>query len=385
MKLEFGFLITGIFLFSMSILAIPSDNTNSEKINPPRKTSSNSLPSHSTSASENAVKHTAASTVRAVVVKSWNSMGSELIWPDINENWQKYGSVEVIIDDTSLIDVESFTLEDLINSSADVVIISDPSGGKDQYIQSEYQALLDYCSSGHNLIGTYLLLQSTSCDNRILAPLFGLNANVEYDVTSVSPTYFYQEPTNHLFSNIDEPYISGGYPHTQIPVTGNWINSGLDGAEVLGLTPDTSAVITLYDAGNFSSLYISNMPEYFGDTLDIRFLYNAITFNYQFTSLDYNENLLPNSFLLEQNFPNPFNPVTQINYRLFRTSNVDLSIYSQLGEKVTTLINENQSMGIHQVQWDGRNQEGISVSSGIYFYRLKAGPFIKMRKMLLLR
>jgi hypothetical protein len=390
MILRSGFLITGIFLISMVVLAFPFDNKNDEIINPPGKTISDSLSTHLLVASYNSSTKIAASTVKAVVVKSWNSSGSELIWPYINENWWKYGSIEVTIDDTNLIDVESFTLQDLINNNADVVIISDPSGGGNQYSESEYQAIMDYCSSGHNLIGTYLLLSSSSddnhfLDNRLLAPLFGLNPEAAYSVTSTSPTYYYKEPVNNLFTNIDEPYVSNGYPYTQIPVEGNWITSGFDGAEVVGLTQDTTAVITQYNAGNFLSIYISNMPEYYGDTLDARFLYNAITINYQSAPVNNDENRNPDRFLLEQNFPNPFNPLTTIKYRLHQMSNVTLSIFNQLGENVRTLINEKQPIGNYQVQWDGRNQEGINVSSGIYLYRLKAGSFIQMRKMLLLR
>jgi flagellar hook assembly protein FlgD len=59
-------------------------------------------------------------------------------------------------------------------------------------------------------------------------------------------------------------------------------------------------------------------------------------------------------------------------------------IYNQLGQQVNALVNKRQSVGIYQVQWDGRNHYGESVSSGVYLYRLKAGSFIQTRKMLLL-
>jgi hypothetical protein len=154
---------------------------------------------------------------------------------------------------------------------------------------------------------------------------------------------------------------------------------------VVGLTRDTAAVITQYNAGNFWSIYISNMPEYFGDTLDAQFLYNAITFNDQFTSINDNEKTIPHSYLLEQNYPNPFNPRTNIKYKLLQTSNVDLSIYNHLGQKIKTLINGEQSMGNYQVQWNGTNYEGSQVSSGIYYYRLKTGTYIQTRNMLLVR
>ncbi|MBI5463574.1 MAG: T9SS type A sorting domain-containing protein, partial [Ignavibacteriales bacterium] len=93
--------------------------------------------------------------------------------------------------------------------------------------------------------------------------------------------------------------------------------------------------------------------------------------------------LVPEAFVLEQNYPNPFNPSTTISYQLPKESNVELRIYSVLGEAVRTLLSETQAAGYKSVVWDGRGDAGLSVSSGIYFYRLKAGEFVQVRKMLL--
>jgi hypothetical protein len=386
MKTKFNIFVICILFVSISVLATPSDNKVNEETNPPQQTTSKNLSPHSISGPVNFSVQMTSSMVKAVVVKSWNSAGSEVIWPYITANWWKYGSTEVTVDDSSLIDVQSFTLQDLINSGADVVILSNPAGVHKEFTQIEFQALTDYCSSGHNLIGTYSLLQSSSYDNLILAPLFGLNDTIQYSGgIPDSMIYYYLEPTNYLFNNINEPYVSNGYRYSQVPAVGNWITSALDGAEVVGLTRDTAAVITQYNAGNFWSIYISNMPEYFGDTLDAQFLYNAITFNDQFTSINDNEKTIPHSYLLEQNYPNPFNPRTNIKYKLLQTSNVDLSIYNHLGQKIKTLINGEQSMGNYQVQWNGTNYEGSQVSSGIYYYRLKTGTYIQTRNMLLVR
>lgn len=94
---------------------------------------------------------------------------------------------------------------------------------------------------------------------------------------------------------------------------------------------------------------------------------------------------IPDEFSLEQNYPNPFNPKTVIQYRLSLTENVELSIYNTLGQKIKTLVNQKQTAGFHQVQWDGKNDAGVQVSSGIYWYRLKAGSFVQTRKMLLVK
>ncbi len=94
---------------------------------------------------------------------------------------------------------------------------------------------------------------------------------------------------------------------------------------------------------------------------------------------------LPRTFSLSQNFPNPFNPTTNINYTLPQTADVTLSIYNVLGQNVVTLVDENQKAGAYTVQWNGRNKFGNQVSSGLYFYRIKAGEFVKSFKMTLLK
>jgi hypothetical protein len=79
---------------------------------------------------------------------------------------------------------------------------------------------------------------------------------------------------------------------------------------------------------------------------------------------------LPNNFELGQNFPNPFNPDTKIQYSLAQAGEVRLDIFNLLGEKVATLVNENQNAGFHFVLWQGKDDRNNNVSSGVYFYRL---------------
>jgi len=93
----------------------------------------------------------------------------------------------------------------------------------------------------------------------------------------------------------------------------------------------------------------------------------------------------PDQFVLNQNHPNPFNPSTRISYQLSSISEVELTIYNQLGQEVKTLVNVRQLAGHYYVQWDGSDHKGTPVVSGVYLYRLKAGSFIQTRKMLLLR
>ncbi|XWN38420.1 MAG: T9SS type A sorting domain-containing protein [Balneola sp.] len=91
-------------------------------------------------------------------------------------------------------------------------------------------------------------------------------------------------------------------------------------------------------------------------------------------------NTLPDEFSLKQNYPNPFNPSTNIEYSLPEQTNVTLTIYNMLGQKVATLVNETLAAGTYSQTWDAS-----SVSSGVYFYRLKAGSKIFTKRMLLVK
>lgn len=94
----------------------------------------------------------------------------------------------------------------------------------------------------------------------------------------------------------------------------------------------------------------------------------------------------PTEFALLQNFPNPFNPETTIGYELAESADVTLQIYNVVGQVVRTLIaSESQSIGRYQVRWDGMDDRGMPVSSGIYFYQLSAGKFQDVRKLMLLK
>jgi hypothetical protein len=94
---------------------------------------------------------------------------------------------------------------------------------------------------------------------------------------------------------------------------------------------------------------------------------------------------LPKSFELYPNYPNPFNPTTTIRCDLPKSANVVLNVYSIPGQEVRTLVNKRQSAGEKSVVWDGRDDFGKKVSSGVYIYRIRAGDYVKSRKMVLLR
>jgi len=91
------------------------------------------------------------------------------------------------------------------------------------------------------------------------------------------------------------------------------------------------------------------------------------------------------SMRLEQNSPNPFNPQTQIRFSLSSKENVTLAIYDVSGRLVRMLASGTQDTGTHSITWDGRNDAGATVGSGVYFYRLDAGKFSATKKMVMLK
>jgi hypothetical protein len=89
---------------------------------------------------------------------------------------------------------------------------------------------------------------------------------------------------------------------------------------------------------------------------------------------------LPAQYELSQNYPNPFNPVTEISVTLQKSSNISLEIYNIIGQKISTLAEGNLEAGTHTFRWDGSEYP-----SGVYFYSLKNGTNVDIRKMILLK
>jgi len=93
----------------------------------------------------------------------------------------------------------------------------------------------------------------------------------------------------------------------------------------------------------------------------------------------------PSTYALSQNYPNPYNPVTQITYQLPQPGVVSLKIYNVQGQLVRTLVNEYKPAGAHSISWNGRSDLGMEVSSGIYLYRIQAGKFTETKRMILIK
>jgi len=110
-----------------------------------------------------------------------------------------------------------------------------------------------------------------------------------------------------------------------------------------------------------------------------------VTYNTLITNIASEPIVNISDYELHQNYPNPFNPSTKIKFTIpsnvkRETSNVSLKVYDMLGNEVVTLVNEEKPAGSYEVDFNGPN-----LSSGVYFYQLKAGDFIQTKKMILLR
>ena len=94
---------------------------------------------------------------------------------------------------------------------------------------------------------------------------------------------------------------------------------------------------------------------------------------------------VPKEFSLSQNYPNPFNPQTVIEYALPKESQVSITVYNILGQRVKVLKDEFEKEGYKRVVWDGRDDSGEEVASGVYFYRIVAKDFVKTKKMMMVK
>ncbi len=110
-----------------------------------------------------------------------------------------------------------------------------------------------------------------------------------------------------------------------------------------------------------------------------------MVFSRKLTNIKYEPSSPPQEFELSQNFPNPFNPATTINYIINQNENVSIIIYNSKGQKIRTLVNSLEAAGKKSIVWDGTDDAGNKVSTGTYFYRLQTGTKVGSKKMLLLK
>jgi hypothetical protein len=156
---------------------------------------------------------------------------------------------------------------------------------------------------------------------------------------------------------------------------------------------DLCASVTGLQSGNYFVKVFRYMPLFYPDTV---FYIGSTSFTYggspmSFTSKSFQsecyditsvkgKKLIPLDFILEQNFPNPFNPSTTINYSIPEISFVILKVFDLLGSEIETLVNGEKPAGTYEVTWYAE-----TLPSGIYFYQMRAGDYINTRKMVLIK
>ena len=94
---------------------------------------------------------------------------------------------------------------------------------------------------------------------------------------------------------------------------------------------------------------------------------------------------LPITYNLHNAYPNPFNPITTLQYDIPENANVNITIYDMMGRQVKTLVNGSQTAGYHSIQWNATNDRNEPVSAGVYLYSIEAGEFVQTKKMVLLK
>jgi len=147
----------------------------------------------------------------------------------------------------------------------------------------------------------------------------------------------------------------------------------------LSNTPNEASGSPDIGVDSFDIIHVAYV-EFYGDNWEILYTQSHLT------GIDsYASEKVPQLFKLEQNHPNPFNVQTCIEYQIPRASEVFLSVYNVIGQRVRVLENDSQPAGRHRVIWNGQDEDGLEVVSGVYFARLQAGEFTFTKKMVLIR
>ncbi len=157
--------------------------------------------------------------------------------------------------------------------------------------------------------------------------------------------------------------------------------AGFDAAsgEVVGTTTETSLTdASIADGGTY--FYRVVAYDFNGNQGDFSEEVSLVV-----TSVGGSGSSIPDNFSLQQNYPNPFNPTTSIAYDLAKDSDVTLQIFNMRGQEIRTLVSGTKPAGSHTIQWNGRDDSGLKVASGIYVYMIKAGAFVKSRRLTLLK
>ncbi|MCI0495995.1 Ig-like domain-containing protein, partial [candidate division KSB1 bacterium] len=243
---------------------------------------------------------------------------------------------------------------------------------------------------------------SWAADATLVMVAGGMDGSLEKDGRANTWVFIYYSAALNIFNQFVTTYgqvvhswtYFDNNPYAQQPLPENWLNS------------DSAAVIAEKSGGadfrhsQFSPEIFASLRrgEYFIDmsrpvwhfayrteTDSLHLFFDCVTGQIltKVEMINSNEQL-PKDFELTQNYPNPFNPETTVSFSLPRSCHVLIDIYSILGEKVATVVNEKKEAGKYQVKWNGRDKFDRMVPSGIYLYKIEAGSYSKIMKMTLI-
>ncbi len=208
------------------------------------------------------------------------------------------------------------------------------------------------------------------------------------------PDSFVINPDSYIVISRDSAAFTTGFP--SVSNVAGFFDFGLNNSgELLRLYDDNNHIIdslTYMDIppwpiepdgfGSTLSLIDPDMDNSLADSWEASVIHGTPGLpNRGLTSVGENQRVaVPEQYSLGQNYPNPFNPVTVIGYRLSAVSEVELSVYNLIGQKVATLVSEKQNTGSYKVEWDASG-----FSSGVYYYRITAGSYFEVKKMILIK
>ncbi|MGD0037470.1 MAG: S8 family serine peptidase, partial [Bacteroidota bacterium] len=195
-------------------------------------------------------------------------------------------------------------------------------------------------------------------------------------------------PGNKLGNTVNYPFAllsPGTNNYIQLSDANVDVTMGTDYHVVLSTANSTDTILIRYETvttGTRSSLF--NGSSWSAQTYNLR-IRSIITTTSGLTGVEGLLALQPQEYRLNQNYPNPFNPTTNIEYSIPLKGVVKLRIFDILGRSIATLVDEVQDAGVYHTTWTGKTNNGVAISSGVYFYRLESGSFSKTERMLLLK
>ncbi|MBC8182275.1 T9SS type A sorting domain-containing protein [candidate division KSB1 bacterium] len=298
-------------------------------------------------------------------------------------------------------------------------------------VNVEITGIVTTDTAANNNYDTYVIQDAEGPLNGIFT--FGINANLNRGdeitvygtVTDYNADWHYKWDNNTTILVDSFKAVSSGNAMDAVPVLTGDLNGEseavesyegtsvrIENATLMSInsydaTFDDGSGTCLVDDDMISANFFTNKSEgylyAFGDTLrpgdkvDMIqgvFLFSFGTYKIEVRDVnDYGSSVgvdanfvrIPLSYKLEQNFPNPFNPETRIYFEIPDAQQVKVVIYNMLGQKVRTLINDGFNPGFHVINWDGCDDSGNIVPTGIYIYRIKAGSFIASKKMMMMK